>query len=99
MRALLAIVPVLLTAAPAGAAKQCYFSYAEFEKAVPHFDVQACPGTPLAADKGFCRLSLQGDTVRIYRFVFVEKESCLEQMEAMPFADFARKFGGSYETK
>lgn len=90
---------VLGAGAPAFAAKQCYFSYAEFEKAVPHFDLQACPGTPMAADKGFCRLGLDGTDVRVYRFVFVEKESCLERIEIVPFADFIKRFGISYEAK
>lgn len=100
MRLFAAAIPALLLAAgPAAAAQQCYFSYAAFEKAVPHFDVQSCPGAPLASDKGFCRLALDGETARIYRFVFVDKESCLERIEALPFADFAKKFGIGYETK
>ena len=103
MRPIAAAIPALLLAAapaaPAAAAKQCYFSYAEFEKAVPHFDIQSCPGTPLAADKGFCRLALDGETVRVYRFVFVDKESCLERIETVPFADFAKRHGISYEAK
>ncbi len=100
MRALLLALPfALAAAAPVAAAKQCYFSYAEFEKAVPHFDIQSCPGTPLAPDKGFCRLALDGATVRVYRFAFVDKESCLERIEVVPFADFTQRFGISYEAK
>lgn len=86
-------------AAPAIAAKQCHFAYAEFEKAVPHFDIQSCPGGGLAADKGFCRLGLDGTNVRIYRFVFVEKEACLDSIEVTAFADFVKKHGAAYESK
>lgn len=86
-------------AASASAAKQCFFGYAEFEKAVPHFDVQACPGVPMASGKGFCRLGLDGTTVRVYRFVFVEKEACLETIEVLPFAEFTQRFGTTYENK
>jgi len=100
MRPFLTLVALLgLLASPAAAAKQCFFSYVEFEKAVPHFDIQTCPGIALAADKGFCRLSLNGDSVRIYRFVFVDKEACLDQVEAMTFTDFVKRFGASYESK
>ncbi len=99
MRAFLLSVPLIAAAAFPAAANQCYFSYAEFEKAVPHFDIQSCPGAALAADKGFCRLALDGEMVRVYRFVFVDKESCLERIETVPFADFAKRHGISYEAK
>ena len=89
----------LVSAGSAHAAKQCYFGYAEFEKAVPHFDVQSCPGTPIASDKGFCRLGLDGTTVRVYRFMFVDKEACLETIETIPFTEFTQRFGTTYENK
>jgi len=99
LRLAAAAVAAVSIAASASAAKQCFFGYAEFEKAVPHFDVQACPGAPLASDKGFCRLGLDGTTVRVYRFVFVEKEACLETIEVVPFAEFTQRFGTTYENK
>src|SRR5687768_16854917 len=82
----------LASATPVSAAKQCYFSYQEFEKAVPHFDIQACPGEALPAEKGFCRVSLDATDVRIYRFSFVDKEPCLDRIEQMSFQQFVQRF-------
>ena len=64
-----------LAATPATAQTQCALTYAIFEEAIPHLDLQECP-KDLARAGAFCRVTTANDSVHV--FVFDEKDKqCL----------------------
>lgn len=87
---------VFLATGPAVAAETCFVPYSEFEEAVPHVDLATCPGEAASADDEFCRLAVTGDLVHVYRFRHSQDDACLEQVESLPFADFAARYGTRY---
>ncbi|MCT8970954.1 hypothetical protein [Microbaculum marinisediminis] len=87
------------TAMPAAAEQACYIPYTMFEAMVPHIDLDACPVEFAADTNGFCRLALDGDTVRIYAFAYSDDDACLERLESLPFADFSARHGTRYSTE
>lgn len=99
MRSILSALALAALALPAGAATICYVPYSQFEEEVRHIDLAACPGKRLAKDEGFCRLGLEGETARIYEFRFKGDEACLERIDTLPWAEFAERFGTSFENK
>jgi hypothetical protein len=91
--ALLAIAFTFGVGGPAMAAA-CFVPYAEFEKTVPHVDLEACPGEAGASkEAAFCRLGLEGDHVRVYRFRFGTEDACLERIDSYAYTEFVARFG------
>lgn len=71
----IALCIVGLAAGQATAQIACPMTYAAFEFAVPHLDLQACPAD-LAREGVFCRASTGNDAVHI--FVFAQHgDQCL----------------------
>ncbi len=64
-------LPIVLAATliglPAAAHDHAAFSYADFEAAVPHTDMDECPAGMTEGD-AFCRISMNNDA--LYMFVF-----------------------------
>jgi hypothetical protein len=58
----------------------CPMTYAAFEFAVPHLDLQACPAD-LARSGVFCRASTGNDAVHVFVFA-QEGEQCLVAMKS-----------------
>jgi hypothetical protein len=98
MRFLLAVA-LLAVALPAEAAKMCFVPYSQFEEMVKHVDLSVCPEPKMKQDEGFCRLAVDGDRVRVYRFRFMGDEACLEKIDTQPFDEFVKRFGTSYESE
>jgi hypothetical protein len=74
-RATMALCIMAAAAGAANAQGACPLTYAVFEFAVPHLDLQSCPAD-LARKDAFCRASAGNDAVHV--FVFAEKgEQCL----------------------
>ena len=48
------------------AEKACFIAYAGFEEKIAHLDLDVCPGGPMEAEEGFCRIALEGDAVLVY---------------------------------
>jgi hypothetical protein len=66
MKPLHALAAAVLLAAPAALAGTP-FGYADFEAAVPHLDLDACPAG-LAEGPVFCRVTLGHDSVHVFAF-------------------------------
>ena len=64
---------------PATAA-DCPMTYAQFEAAVPHVDVEACPKNSLGG-KPFCRASAGGDQVHVFFFA-EDGDQCLLKLQS-----------------
>ncbi|MBX6367327.1 MAG: hypothetical protein IRZ04_05055 [Rhodospirillales bacterium] len=99
MRSFLAALTLSALALPAGATTVCYVPYSQFEEEVRHLDLAVCPDKDLRNDEGFCRLGLEGTTAYIYEFRFKGDDACLERIDSLPWAEFAKRFGTSYESK
>ncbi|PVA11474.1 hypothetical protein DC366_00380 [Pelagivirga sediminicola] len=56
-----------LCAAPLFAAGTAQLTYAQFELAVPHLDLEACPAS-MAEDGTFCRATLRHDEIHVFSF-------------------------------
>lgn len=78
-------------------ADTCFVSYAQYEAAVPHFDIHTCPDPKFEKDKGFCRLGLEGDRVLVYHFEMGDNASCLVAVDKYKFKEFVKKFGARYK--
>lgn len=52
---------------PAAAHEQAPFTYADFEAAVPHIDLETCP-EGLAEGDVFCRISMNNDALHVFVF-------------------------------
>ncbi|MFQ5534083.1 MAG: hypothetical protein ACE5EM_04580 [Sphingomonadales bacterium] len=91
-----AAVVTLLPASATLAAQACSVSYEEFEEAVPHIDLAQCPGVASADDKGFCRLTIEGDKLFVYSFHFIEQDACLVDINGYSFAEFKTRFGMTF---
>ncbi|MDJ0947777.1 MAG: hypothetical protein QNJ94_02555 [Alphaproteobacteria bacterium] len=85
----------LLFSTAALAEPQCYVSYHEFEEAVPHVDIDTCPEAVLAKDKGFCRMTINGDSVVVYHFRHGD-QSCLVAVKRYSWDTFVERFGVNY---
>ncbi|MGF1552448.1 MAG: hypothetical protein ACFBWO_08115 [Paracoccaceae bacterium] len=59
----------------------CPMSYAQFEFAVPHLDVETCPES-LAGEARFCRVSAGNDVLHVYAFA-EDGEQCLIAMTSI----------------
>ena len=71
----IALCIAAVDATPVAAQSACPLTYAVFEFAVPHLDLQGCPAD-LARDGAFCRASAANDAVHV--FVFAQGgEQCL----------------------
>jgi hypothetical protein len=64
-----------ITGGQAVAQTACPMTYATFEYAVPHLDLQACPAEFARTDR-FCRASVGGDALHVFVFSH-EGEQCL----------------------
>lgn len=73
----LALAPALM--AGGAAAADCPITYPEFERTVPHIDLEACPAD-LAADDRFCRAVTGEDALHVFVFTY-EGEQCLAALE------------------
>ena len=79
------------------AGEQCWVSYDDFERMVPHTDLLTCPSDKISPDVGFCRLSLNGDTVTIYQFKFAEDDVlCLARARGYDVESFLQRYGTRY---
>ncbi len=96
MRAVCLALIALPMASPASAGEFCFVPYSEFEDAVPHVDIATCPGAEMEAEAGFCRLAITGNVVHVYQFRNTDGDACLEQVESLPFAQFAERHGTRY---
>lgn len=65
--ALAAALAAALAGLPAAAQNPAAFTYAEFEAAVPHIDMDACPDG-IALGDVFCRITLNNDALHIFVF-------------------------------
>ncbi len=75
----------LLSVAPVGAQNRpasCAMAYAQFEAAIPHVDLEACPidVAPTGSDR-FCRATAGGESVHVFAFDFAG-EKCLAAMKS-----------------
>lgn len=61
-------------------AATCPMTYAQFEAAVPHIDVEECPKHSLG-QKAFCRASAGGDLVHVF-FFDTNAEQCLLKLQS-----------------
>ncbi|WP_114376893.1 hypothetical protein [Elioraea thermophila] len=96
--AALALLPALAavplgTASALAAEAACRITYAEFEPAVPHVDLAACPGRPQRQGE-FCRAQILGQQITIYRFeTGPDDTACLADAEMMTIRDFLARHG------
>lgn len=83
-----ALALALALALPAAADEApCPMTYAQYEFAVPHLDLEDCPAA-LAGEDRFCRASVAGD--RLHVFAFAEDGAqCLLAMESFDEDAFA----------
>ena len=86
-----------LCAPAAFAEKACFVSYSGFEEKVAHLDIETCPGAPMKAEEGFCRIGLDGNAVSIYTFRHTDAEPCLARVDRYEFNDFVGRFGLTYD--
>mgnify|MGYP001817225435 FL=1 len=61
-------------------AAACPMTYAQFEAAVPHIDVEECPEHALG-QPAFCRASAGGDLVHVF-FFDTKGEQCLLKLQS-----------------
>ena len=61
-------------------AAACPMTYAQFEAAVPHIDVEECPEHSLGRP-AFCRASAGGDLVHVF-FFDTKGEQCLLKLQS-----------------
>lgn len=83
------------SSAARAAEKSCWLSYEEFEKQIPHMDLQRCPEDH--PENGFCRLVIAGDKAHVYYFSF-EGNICLYDQRTYALTDFLKRFGPTYST-
>lgn len=57
----------LTTASETRALATLPFTYAKFEAAVPHIDLETCP-KPLPQEESFCRASILNEEIHIFAF-------------------------------
>ncbi|MGF1500766.1 MAG: hypothetical protein ACFBSD_03040 [Paracoccaceae bacterium] len=79
----LPIVLLAIAALPAFAeeAAPCAMTYAQYDFAVPHLDIDNCPDA-LAGDGRFCRAAAGGDQLHVYAFE-ADGEQCLIGMVSL----------------
>jgi len=66
----------------------CTVSYALFENAVPHVDLEACPASMGLGDEDvFCRASVANDMVTVYAFDS-KGFQCLEGLKSYDSREF-----------
>lgn len=69
------------------AAQHCAITYETFEVAVPHIDLESCPGGK--AEKGvFCRAATGGDRLHIFHFSG-DGDLCLLRVESLDEDQFS----------
>jgi hypothetical protein len=90
MRSFLVAGTICTIALPAGAAEPCAMSYAAFEFAVPHVDLEACPPA-MAAEGVFCRASMAGDALHVFAFE-QDGEQCIAEIRSFDEDAFAISF-------
>ena len=73
-------------------AASCPMTYAQFEAAVPHVDVEVCPKHDLG-NEAFCRASAGGDLVHVF-FFDNEGEQCLLKLRSYGEDAFELKIKG-----
>jgi hypothetical protein len=87
----IAVLGLLAVVAPVDAAESCLMSYETFEHAVPHVDLEECPGTA-ATEEAFCRLSVGGEQVHLFYFAF-DGDQCLLKVRSFDEADYSITLG------
>lgn len=82
MRLMISAVTVALGSVATGSAAlaACPMTYAQFEAAIPHVDVEACPASDLGGEP-FCRASAGGDFVHVF-FFDSKGEQCLLKLKS-----------------
>lgn len=73
----------------------CAMTYVQFEGAIAHIDVEACPAelAPAGSDR-FCRAGVGGDQVHVYAFDQVG-DKCLVAMRSFDKDGFKLEVGKS----
>jgi hypothetical protein len=74
-RVSIALAVVCLATGPAVTQAKCPLTYATFEFAIPHLDLEACP-KEFAREGVFCRASIANDMVHVFAFSHSD-EQCL----------------------
>ena len=95
--AILAVLLGMVVPAAALAEKACFISYSGFEEKIAHLDIDVCPGAPMKAEEGFCRIGLDGSAVLVYTFRHTDAEPCLARVDRWEFNEFAGRFGIAYD--
>ncbi|MEL6480352.1 MAG: hypothetical protein AAFQ75_02790 [Pseudomonadota bacterium] len=67
----------------------CPMTYAQFEFAIPHLDIDSCPAA-LSGTERFCRASTSDDQVHVFAFE-AEGEQCLIAMTSLDEGGFELK--------
>lgn len=76
----LLILVMNVTGELAIASQKCAMTYETFEGAIPHIDMENCPGGNVG-NKAFCRASVGGD--RVYVFYFADEgDECLMEVKS-----------------
>ncbi len=81
----------LLFSLPSFAGEQCPVPYSEFEEAIPHIDMPACPDNLPNKDKGFCRLVMQGAEAFVYSFHYTDEDPCLVSIQKAKKSTYLRR--------
>lgn len=78
-----------LLAAPAEAEppRACPLTYAQFDAAVPHLDLDRCPASLEGAGR-FCRATVSQGALHVFVFT-TEGAECLQETRAVPKERFA----------
>lgn len=70
------------------AADDCLVTYEQFESTVKHVDLARCPNEEVPTERGFCRLSFQGEKVIVYGFERRGDAYCLASARVHPVETF-----------
>lgn len=76
----LSILFVAMTGSTAIASQKCAMTYETFEVAIPHIDLESCPGVD-TGKKVFCRASAGGDRVQVF-FFSSDGDECLLRVKS-----------------
>jgi len=76
----LALAASLIAAGTVQAHEDCPMTYAAFEFAIPHLDLDTCPAA-LAQDGAFCRASTGNDALHVFVFAS-DGDQCLLGMRS-----------------
>lgn len=73
---------LLVLGLPVGAQTlPCPMTYDQFEYAVPHIDLETCPGS-LAGEGLFCRAAAGADAIHVFVFA-LDGDQCLLRVESV----------------